>query len=88
MPFFEILQQYDFLVINCYYLTAGGTSNKKSWTFKDNDDLQFIRDVLKTDIDKIKADKHREQTRLSWEKKIDEEEVAGESEQENSSGEQ
>lgn len=78
MPFFEILQQYDFLVINYCYLTAEGTKGKKNLTFKDTEDQRTICEMLASEVRNIVTNREIAQTRMSWEKRIKEEEAENE----------
>lgn len=78
MPFFEILQQYDFLVINYCYLTAEGTKGKKNLTFKDTEDQRTICEMLSSEVRNIVTNREIAQTRMSWEKRIKEEEAENE----------
>ena len=78
MPFFEILQQYDFLVINYCYLTAEGAKGKKNLTFKDTEDQRTICEMLASEVRNIVTNREIAQTRMSWEKRIKEEEAENE----------
>lgn len=63
-PFFEILQQYDFVVINYNYLNAEGNKQKKTLTFKDGYNQHLICQMLDLELKQTLADNIRMQTRV------------------------